>query len=412
MGRHRAETSDTHLRRVQVPGRRSRRRWPVAALTAVVVVVGGWFGWGWLHARIAETPAASVVSCPAGDETIQVVVAPSIADAIGRAAAAFTESRPVVTDHCVRINVSAVDPQTVLTALRNGWNTAQLGPRPQAWIADSTLWTNRLAAVSPGTLGDSPQSLATSPVVLAMPPDAAKAVTSTLPPTFAELPALIAKANGWADYNEPAWGQFTLALPDPAANPASTMAVTAMLDPATPQGQPPVTAALLGSGQVRQNLDNLAVGQPGGSTQQALVTLGKSDGIQGAPFSAVPVLEVDLYERNLGGDGTAKPANILDEVRLTGPTPFADFPYTPLAGNGLTSDQVAAAQGFRDFLRTPAEQTQLARAGLRVSGDTLTHPDPSPGMDWGSASQGPTPTDVTSYQQLVAAWAAASQPGK
>jgi hypothetical protein len=101
--------------------------------------------------------------------------------------------------------------------------------------------------------------------------------------------------------------------------------------------------------------------------------------------------------------------NVLDEVRLSGPTPYVDFPFTPLTGNG--ADQVAAAEHFRDFLRTPAEQAQFARSGLRVTSG-VTHPDPSPGMDWGGASQGPAPTDVGSYQQLVAAWTAAGQPSR
>lgn len=410
MGRHRAETSHSSLRRPRRP--RRRRRWPIAALTAVLLLVVGWFGWMWVHERIMATPTADVVTCANGVTTAQIAAAPSIADAIGRAAAAYTESHVMVAGHCMRVNVSALDPQTVLTALEHGWDTGKLGPRPQAWIADSTLWTNQLTATNPGLAGDIAQSLATSPVVLAMPPDAAKAVTTAEPPTFAQLPALIAQANGWAGFGEPAWGQFTLAVPSPATNTASTLAVTAMLDPATPQGQAPLTADLLGTGQVRQNMANLAVGQPVGATHDALLALGRTGGIQGAPFSAVPALEVELYQRNVGGDGDAKPANVLDEVRLTGSTPFADFPYLPLAGPGESTDQITAVERFRDFLRTDQEQTQLARAGLRVTGDSLTHPDPSPGMDWGSASEGPAPTDAAGFQQLVTAWTAAGQPAK
>ncbi|HYS35884.1 MAG TPA: substrate-binding domain-containing protein [Pseudonocardiaceae bacterium] len=406
MGRHRAATSDTRPHR--------RRRWPLAALTAVVLVVAGWFGWSWLHGQLSHSATPNVAACPAGPETVQVAVVPSMADVIGRAAAAYTESRPVVNDRCVRVNVSAVDPQAVLSALEHGWDAAKLGPRPQAWIADSTLRTNELASAAAGVIGDTPQSLAASPVVLAMPPDAAKAVTSAGAPMFAALPALVAKANGWATFNEPAWGQFTLALPSPAANTASALAAIAMLDPATPQGQAPVTADLLNSPPVKQNLVNLALGQPASTantTHDTLLALGRADGIHAAPFSAVPVTELDLYQRNVGADGSAKPVNVLDEVRLGGPTPYVDFPFTPLAGNGVHADQVAAAEHFRDFLRTPAEQAQFARSGLRVA-SSFAHPAPSPGMDWGSASQGPTPVDVGSYQQLVTAWQAAGQPSR
>ncbi len=170
-----------------------------------------------------------------------------------------------------------------------------------------------------------------------------------------------------------------------------------MLDPATPQGQAPVTADLLNSPPVKQNLVNLALGQPASTantTHDTLLALGRADGIHAAPFSAVPVTELDLYQRNVGADGSAKPVNVLDEVRLGGPTPYVDFPFTPLAGNGVH-----------------AEQAQFARSGLRVA-SSFAHPAPSPGMDWGSASQGPTPVDVGSYQQLVTAWQAAGQPSR
>jgi hypothetical protein len=375
---------------------------------AVLLIVGGWFGWSWLHGMSVQHAAStSPASCPAGNETIQIAAAPSIAAAIGRAANAYVQTKPVVTDHCVQIAVSAVDSQTALGDIENGWHTDQLGPQPQAWIADSTLWTNQLPA---GAVGDAPRSIATSPIVLAMPADAAKAINPGNVPTFASLPDLVSRADAWSRFGEPAWGQFTLDLPNPLANAASALTVEAMLDPPSPQGQPAVTPALLDSPDVRQNLDDLTAAQPMPamvSTHQALVALGGADGIQHAPFSAVPVSEVELYERNLGIDGDTKPMNVLDEVRLGGPTPFEDFPFTPLAGSAITSDQVAAAENFRDFLLGAKEQTQLAESGLRVP-DDYEHPRTSPGVDWGSVAQAPTPTDAAGFQALATAWMSAS----
>lgn len=394
--------------------RASKRRWPVAVIVVVALVVLGGIGWAWLdHTAGHNADAAAVsASCPDGHETVQVAAAPAIATAVSRAAVAYSRTGPVVADHCVDIAVSAIDPETLVTELKQGWDADKLGPKPQAWIADSTLWTNQLAKVDPDAVGDAPQSVATSPVVLAMPPDAAKAVNSAGAPTFAGLPTLVTKANGWAGFGEPTWGQVTLALPSPATNAASALAAEAMLDPATPQGQPPITATLLNSPSVRQNLANCAVGQPTptpASTHEALVNLGRADGIQSAPYSAVATTEVALYQRNLGIDGDARPLNVLDEVRLGGTTPFEDFPFTPLAGGWVTSDQVDAAQHFRDFLLTPPQQAQFAKSGLRVAGN-FVHPDASPGMDWGSVSQAPTPTDSAGFQALVAAWTQAGRP--
>ncbi len=83
------------------------------------------------------------------------------------------------------------------------------------------------------------------------------------------------------------------ALPAAAANTASTLAVTAMLDPATPQA--PVTAGLLvSSTPVKQNLDNLALGQPALHRDHDTL-LGRADGIHAAPFTR----SLDLYQRNL-----------------------------------------------------------------------------------------------------------------
>ena len=47
-------------------------------------------------------------------------------------------------------------------------------------------------------------------------------------------------------------------VPDPAHNAASLLAVIAMIDPASPQGQHPVTADLLGSTDVQRDLANFA----------------------------------------------------------------------------------------------------------------------------------------------------------
>lgn len=410
MGRHRAGSSDAHDREV-TPAGRPARRWPVLLVVVVAVVAIGWFTVSWVGGLVRHSDAAAAATCPAGNLTIQIAVAPAMAAPAARAAAEYNAGHAVSTDHCVEVRVSSIDPQDVLAGLTHGWDTTKLGPKPHAWLADSTLWTGGLAAVKPAALGDSPQSVATSPVVLAMPPDAAKAVLAAGAPTWDAVPKLVADANGWAGFNEPGWGQVTLALPTPATNAATTLAVEAMLDPPTPQGQAPLTQDLLNSAGVRQSIAELAVGQPNpvpASTRMALRSLGAANSIASAPFAAVPVTEFDLYQRNVGADGAGKPANVLDEVRVSGPTPFVDYPYVPLAGDWVSGDEVAAAQHFRDFLLTAPQQAQFARAGLRVA-SSFDHPRPSPGLDWGSAPQEPSPTDAPTYQRLVAAWGATGQ---
>ncbi len=408
MGRHRAGPYDSGYH-APVPDRPHRkRRWPIAAFVAVLLIAAGWLGWTWTHDNVTHRTAASPGTCRSGNESIQVAVTPSIAEAVGRVASDWARTNPVVADRCVTVAVSALDARSVLAGLLHGWNVDQLGPKPDAWIADSTLWTDQLATAA---VGDPPQSVATSPIVLALPPDAAKAVIATGAPTFAALPGVVGEADGWSAFGQPNWGPFTIALPDPSANAATTLALEAMLDPVTSQGQPQIDQDLLSSANVVQELAALAGSQPSPpttSSHQALVSLGGADGIAHAPFGAVPVAEVDLYERNLGIDGDLRPLNVLDEVRLAGGTPFLDYPFTPLAGSWIDTNLVQAAESFRDFLLTAPEQAQLARSGFRV-GDSTVRPDPSPGMDWGSVVQAPAPTNPAGLQLLDQAWLNAGQ---
>ncbi|HEX4222518.1 MAG TPA: substrate-binding domain-containing protein, partial [Pseudonocardiaceae bacterium] len=324
------------------------------------------------------------------------------------AAEAYNAQQIVVADRCVQIQVSSVEPAQVLAGLTGSWNTGKYGPKPQAWIADSSLWTNQLATQHGALVADVAQSVATSPIVLAMPPDAAKAVSATAPLSWSGLPNLLASASGWANLGEPTWGPFSVDLPNPATNPASELALEAMVDP----GSTPLTADAVASASVAGAITTVATKQPAAlpsDTLTALIALAKTPGLQGAPYSAVPVPEVALYERNLGTDGVAKPTNVLDEVRLGGSGPCLDFPFVPLAGDWVSSTQGQAAQMFRAFLRSPAEQRQLATAGLRTTSG-VTRPVPSPGMDWGTVHTAALPTDPNTSQLLVTAWTGAQAP--
>lgn len=412
MARHRASKDETRRTRA-LTGRRSVAGWPLAALAAVALIAIGWVTWNWVGGTLSREASAEAAACPDGATTVSVDVAPSIVNQLRSAATDYNATHPVVSDHCVSVQVSAVDPAAVFTGLTGTWDPAKLGQKPQAWLPDSSLWTNQLNAKDPASVGDVAQSVATSPVVLAMPADAAKAVQASGAVPWAKLGSLVGSGGGgWSQLGEPTWGQFSLDVPDPSTNTASALAVEAILDPPTPQGQTPITSDLLSSPAVKPGLTSLATSQPTpapATTRDALVALGKAGGLSSAPFSAVPATEVELYDRNLGSDGAPSPANIVDEVRTSGPTACADFPFLPLAGDWVTSSQLAAAQNFRNYLESSGAQAKLTKGGLRTDTGT-TYPAASPGMDWGAIAQAATPTDAAGFQQLTSAWTAA-QPG-
>ena len=405
MSRHRSDKWTMRRQAASGWGLRRIARWPIVVLALVVLVVLGGLAWMWVGGELNARNEAQAHACDDGPMAVQVAAAPSIAVATRDAAQTYNAQQVVVADHCVQIQVSSVDPAQALAGLTGTWDPARFGPKPQAWIADSSLWTNQFIAQHGALVADVVQSVASSPIVLAMPPDAAKAMSATAQLSWSGLPGLLASATGWTSLGEPTWGAFTVDLPNPATNPASELALEAMVDP----GNTPLTADALTSGPVAGAISTVATKQPAtlpSDTLTALIALAKSPGLQGAPYSAVPVPEVALYERNLGTDGVAKPDNVLDEVRLAGTGPGLDYPYVPLAGDWVTSAQGQAAQMFRAFLRSPAEQRQFAAAGLRTTSGT-TRPEPSPGMDWGTVHTAALPTDPDTSQRLVTAWTGA-----
>jgi hypothetical protein len=390
--------------------RRRLAKWPVAVTGLVVLVLLGWLAWTWLGGVLERRAAAEANGCTAGDVVLRIAVTPSIAQPVRDAAQRWTDTSPVVDDSCVRLQVQSVDSQTVLTGLTAKWDTGKLGDPPAAWLPDSSLWANRLTAQNNAVVSTAPQSIATSPVVLATQQPGADALASGNLVQWTDLPTLTSAANGWAGYGKPEWGKFRLAVPDPATNPASALAIQSALAGATAQGAGPVTTDMLAQQGVKDLITKLANSRASGApadTLDALDGLAKAADIGTASYSAVPVTEVDLYRRNLGKDGAPKPDRPLYEVAMGGASPAADFPFVTLSGSWVSQTQNKAAQQFRDFVRQPAQQKLFAKAGLRVAA-TAEHPTDAVGMRWPALTQNLVPADATTTQDISASWTAAA----
>ncbi|WP_447009328.1 VWA domain-containing protein [Saccharothrix hoggarensis] len=400
MSRHRA---------LRTKVRRGIATWPVAIVGLVALLVLGWLGWSWVGGIVERRAAAQAGDCNEGDALLRVSATPSVAEAVKQVAEAWSLERPVVYDHCIQVEVQSIDSEVVLQGLTQGWDEAELGARPHAWVTDSTLWANRLAAQNAGLLGAAPESIATSPVLLALHQEPARAVESGAGFRWTDLPDLAGAADGWGRFGRPEWGRFTVALPDPATNAATAMAVQSALAGASPDGKGPVTTEMLALDPVKVTLGKLAASGPEQApigTWEALTLLGADTAVNAAGFSAVPVFEVDLYRHNLGKDTGTPPAQPLYGVPAGGPTPVADFPFVPLAGDWVGEAQVRASQAFREFLHEPDQRQTLSVAGLRVEG-TTERPKPSPGIRWAAVTDQLAPADANTTQQISAAWATA-----
>ncbi|GHH44931.1 substrate-binding domain-containing protein [Lentzea cavernae] len=379
--------------------KRGIAKWPVLIVVLVVLLGLSWLALSWAGDILDKRSQALAQNCSEGDSVLRVSVTPSVAEAVRDVARAYSATRPVVYDHCIAIEVTSADSSAVLEGLTTTWDETKLGKRPHAWLPDSTLWANRLTALNAKLVGSAPKSVGTSPVLLAAPEAAAPVLKDF---RWTDMP----EVTDWEKYGT-SWGRFSVAMPDPAANTASALAIQSALA----GGTGPVTAESLGSDASKSALSKLAAAVPPEvppTTRDALRRLGDSATVNAAGFSVTPVSEVDLFKHNTGKEAPSKP---LVGVLPAGPAPVADFPYVALGGTEVGEAEVRAAQAFRDFMTEPSQQAILAKGGLRVE-STQDRPSPSPGVSWAPVTENLVAADATTTQQISSAWQSADRGGQ
>ncbi|WP_245931382.1 substrate-binding domain-containing protein [Actinokineospora auranticolor] len=362
----------------------------------VSLLVLGWAGWGWLSGGPTTGPARTE-EC-ARTAVLRVAVGPSADLPVREAAKRWNARGPVVDGTCYEVVVATVDSARALAGLTGQWD-AGLGERPDAWLPESSLWTDRLSRFDEKLLANAPESVAHSPVVLATHEAAAGLLRERAGFRWNDLTGFTADTSGWARFGRAEWGRITVALPDPKNNAASALAVQAAL--LGPAQESPVTQAALARPPVAQALAALASSQQRdglGSTSSALAVLADAPDPGAAPYSAVAALEVDVYRRNSASDGKPTPQRPLWEVVAIGPGPSADFPVA-----ALNAQRVEATDAFRRFLQEPDQQREFGRAGLRT--DTDSRPANQVGLLWDDKAQvGFVAAAADTAQQITTTW--------
>ena len=347
-GSHRAVTA----------GRRGISLGVIAALVAVVVVVGALILWRFFGDALSNRSDAAAARCVDGELAVAVVVDPSISNQIQTLANTYNETAAPVGDRCVKVGVKPSDSDEVINGFIGKW-PAELGERPALWVPASSVSAARLEATAGAqTISDS-RSLATSPVVLAIPPQLKAALAQQ---NWAALPALQTNPNAMDALNMPDWGSLRLALPLSGDSDASYLAAEAVAAASAPSGAP----ASAGAGAV----NTLMAGQPKLADTKASTAmdalLGAADPAA-APVHAVVTTEQLLYQR---ASSLPDAKNVVSLWVPPGPTAMADYPTVLLSGNWLSQEQVAAASEFARFMRKPEQLAELAKAGFRTEGGT------------------------------------------
>ncbi|ORA13930.1 substrate-binding domain-containing protein [Mycobacterium arosiense] len=337
-------------------GRRGVSIGVIAALVAVVVVVGSVILWSFFGDALSKRSHKAAGGCVGGQETVPVVADPSIAETIGQLAESYNKSAGPIGDRCMVVSVKPAGSDAVLNGFIGKW-PAELGGQPALWIPGSSISAARLAGATVQKTVTESHSLATSPVVLALRPQLAPALANQ---NWAALPGLQTNPNALAGLNLPGWGSLRLALPMNGNADASFLAGEAVAAASVPPGAP-VTQ---GTGAVR----SLLSAQPklaDNSLTEAMNTLLKPGDAATAPVHAVITTEQQLFQR---GQSLPDAEGALAFWLPPGSAAVADYPTVLLSGSWLTREQASAASEFSRFMHKSDQLAKLAKAGFRVNG--------------------------------------------
>lgn len=326
-----------------------------AVLIAAVVVV--WFDLGDAIDRQADDAAAQCVEGPA---TVPIIADPDIAPGLTAIAEAFAATKPVIRDHCVTIAVRPGDAKITLDGLTGTWETESMGDYPAAWVPQSSVWSADLAAAEPGLIEGNPRSLVSTPVVLAVSPDLARAVGDRL--DWSAVPTLQRRDASLTDFDLQGWGSLRMAMPVGAQSDASALAAQAVATSVTRTTGPLTTADAESprvTSTVRAMLEGAPV-SPDGTPQGAATVIADAPDPARSRIHVVPITEQRLYQMTKSHT-TAR----LAELVPGGPTPIADYPIIRLSGEQVSDVAADAVSEFTAFASQPDQLQRLTELGFR-----------------------------------------------
>ena len=348
----------TGSHRAVATGRRGVSVGVIAALVAVVVIVGAFILWRFFGDALSHRSDALAARCVDGQLAVAVVADPSIADHIQKLADTYNKSAAPVADRCVKVGVKPADSDQVVNGFIGKW-PAELGDQPALWIPASSVSEARLeAAAGAKTVSDS-RSLVTSPVLLAVRPQLKDALSDQ---NWGTLPELQTNPTALDGLNLSGWGPLRLSLPLSGDSDASYLAAEAVAAASAPAGAP----ANAGAGAV----NTLVGGQPklaDNKASTAMDALLNATDPTTAPVHAVVTTEQQLFQR---AASMPDAKNTLASWLPPGPTAVADYPTVLLSGDWLSQEQISAASEFARFMRKPEQLSELAKAGFRAEGAT------------------------------------------
>jgi Ca-activated chloride channel family protein len=368
--------------------RSSRLRW-IAVAVGVAVVAG---------AGTAAVALRSAVGCERPPLTLNVAASPDQYPVVSELAEQWSAGDRAIGDRCAEVAVQAMPSQFAAATLSPGWDEERDGTRPDVWMPDSSVWLTVAGARADAAEllpTETPPSLASSPVVLAMQQPMAEALG--WPDNgigWADLLGSFARGQTWEQFGHPEWGPLRLGISEPTQSTAGLAAVLTVLD--------------LDADNTLSDEEML-----GGITFTQFLTAYEEDtgellrsysGAEADPSglpAGFPILERELAV--YAADGAAVP---LVPVYMREGTLFADYPYTVLQASWVDADRQELAGQFLEYLSGPAGQAAYAEAGFRAAdhaadGGALLSPERGFTAEVASPARAPSAEGLS---QLLGMW--------
>lgn len=356
----------------------------VAAAAAVLAVLGGSY---YAYGKVSKPGCSNTTP-------ITVAAAPEIAATLKTQAAQWGNDTRV-NNRCVAVDVVSADSADTAAAVAGQAKVTLSGVGlasgkakiPDAWVPDSSAWLLRLRTAKATNVPAAGPSVATSPIVVAMPePLATQVGWPKAKLTWPELLKQVTAANS----------QLKVGIVDPTRDTsglAGLLAIGAAAQAAGPQATETATAAfralVAGSSQVRQEI----LQRFPHATDAAALT----NSLGAAPLSEQAVLSYNQSQ---------PPVRLAALYVQPAPNPL-DYPFVTLAGG----DRGAAANAFAKSLTGAAFRDRLASAGLRA-------PDGTTGRGFQTPPGAPTSlgkgvaVDGATVERAVQTWLAIALPAR
>jgi Ca-activated chloride channel family protein len=369
--------------------------WIVIAVVVALLLTGMSFGYLWLARS----------GCDGSPTTITVVSSPDQFKTMSALAQQWQEAEPELNGECIGAVVERKESAEVAAALSPSWDPRRDGARPDVWAPDSSAWL-LVASDRPDAAAMIPPklpSVASSPVVIAMPKPMAEALRWPQADLgWRDLITTFGTGKTWADFaSNENWGKFRIGMTNPATSTAGLHALFAITDF---NNDEEVSNEELKSGLVFERTVATYVSD----TSKLFEGLAKEDAVSResalAYVSAFPALESDVSAYN-----ATNPKVPLAPIYPKEGTADADYPYAVLKAPWVNAERQQIANSFYEFLRGEDGRKAYGKAGFRGLNRAT---DDAPGLtaERGFQSKIDTPsrklTAAESVTRTVVSWTA------